>query len=430
MSGEFRGAASRITRLYPKCVYVHCYAHRLNLATEAACGVYPQVRDALATIQALSVHVTSSANRNYLFHHCSEESALQLKTFSGTRWLAKKASLQAIIQSYPTIVAYLRIIDQHDKTVTGAAAKGLLNQILNFNFIFIVHVLYNLFCLTNKLSETMQKVDNNVCKAKRSADTTILELTETKTVHFATIYEKCLQICNTYEIQTPIEIESPKRSADVSKRPSKRARLTASDVLENIDAPAIETREYKSFFKTLMNKLVETFISEIESRFHQKNIGPLISIYRNVVLNSELDPDIDFEKEFALYKDEINITDFITELKRWYCFKRTIKTFDPNDFEKLKTEFVQSGADSEFPNIFKLLKIYLSVPIASAECERSFSVLKRILTWLRNTMEQDRLSDLAILNIELPTLMKKEGFDLDKIIDIFASAKARRTDFH
>jgi hypothetical protein len=94
-------------------------------------------------------------------------------------------------------VAYLRIIDQHDKTVTGAAAKGLLNQILNLNFIFIVHVLYNLFCLTNKLSETMQKNDNDVCKAKRSADTTILELTETKTVHFATIYEQCLQICNT-----------------------------------------------------------------------------------------------------------------------------------------------------------------------------------------------------------------------------------------
>jgi hypothetical protein len=72
----------------------------------------------------------------------------------------------------------------------------------------------------------MQEVDNNVCNVKRSADTTILELKETKTAYLTTIYEKCLQIYNTFEIQTPIEIDSPKRSADVSKKPAKRTRPT------------------------------------------------------------------------------------------------------------------------------------------------------------------------------------------------------------
>lgn len=276
----------------------------------------------------------------------------------------------------------------------------------------------------------MQKVDNNVCNAKRSAETTILELTETKTVHFNTIYEDSLKISKAFDVQIPIEIESPKRSANVTQRPAKRARQTVDEVRANIEAPAIETREYKSFYKTLTNKIVEEFINYIEFRFHEDNIGPLISIYRNVVLNSEFDLDVDFEKEFALYKDEVNIADLKNELKRWYYYKRTIKTFDTQDFEKLKEDFVKHGAKSEFPNIFKLLKIYLSVPIASAECERSFSVLKRILTWLRNTMEQERLSDLAILSIELPALIKEEGFDIDNVIDIFASSKARRTDFH
>ena len=45
----------------------------------------------------------------------------------------------------------------------------------------------------------------------------------------------------------------------------------------------------------------------------------------------------------------------------------------------------------------ELLKILAVLPVASTEAERSFLCLRRLHTWLRNTMKTDRLSDLAVI---------------------------------
>jgi hypothetical protein len=54
---------------------------------------------------------------------------------------------------------------------------------------------------------------------------------------------------------------------------------------------------------------------------------------------------------------------------------------------------------SFYEEIFKIFKLYLSIPISSAEAERAFSVLKLLKTWLRTSMEDERLSDLAIIKM-------------------------------
>ena len=48
---------------------------------------------------------------------------------------------------------------------------------------------------------------------------------------------------------------------------------------------------------------------------------------------------------------------------------------------------------SAFPNLAKVLKIALTLAVSSAQCERSFSALKRIKMYLRTTMTEERLSD-------------------------------------
>ena len=61
-----------------------------------------------------------------------------------------------------------------------------------------------------------------------------------------------------------------------------------------------------------------------------------------------------------------------------------------------------------------------------ATAKRSFSKLKLIKTYLRNTIQDDRLSGLAVLSIENAEARK---LDVSKIIDDFASRKARRRQF-
>ena len=85
--------------------------------------------------------------------------------------------------------------------------------------------------------------------------------------------------------------------------------------------------------------------------------------------------------------------------------------------------FILSYGDDVCPNLRIVLQILLTIAVSIASCERSFSKLKLILSYLRASMGQQRLVDLAILSIERETL---ESTDLDDIIDKFASAKARK----
>lgn len=53
-----------------------------------------------------------------------------------------------------------------------------------------------------------------------------------------------------------------------------------------------------------------------------------------------------------------------------------------------------------FPTLIKLLRIALTLAVSTAQCERTFSALKRIKTYLRTTMSEQRLSDISLLSIE------------------------------
>eukprot|EP00102_Acyrthosiphon_pisum_P013187 XP_008182673.1 PREDICTED: uncharacterized protein LOC103309313 [Acyrthosiphon pisum] len=75
------------------------------------------------------------------------------------------------------------------------------------------------------------------------------------------------------------------------------------------------------------------------------------------------------------------------------------------------------------PNIEMAIRIFLSIPVTTASCERSFSKLKLIKTYLRSTMAEERLSSMAILSIETEIASK---LDYEEVIDKFADTKARK----
>jgi hypothetical protein len=68
------------------------------------------------------------------------------------------------------------------------------------------------------------------------------------------------------------------------------------------------------------------------------------------------------------------------------------------------------------------LRILLTIPATVASEERSFSKLKIVKNYLRSTMSQDRLVDLARLSIESEIARK---INFDNVITRFALKKAR-----
>ena len=94
----------------------------------------------------------------------------------------------------------------------------------------------------------------------------------------------------------------------------------------------------------------------------------------------------------------------------------------PSTPEELLKFTIQYGKDV-FPNLRTSLRILLTISVSVASCERSFSKLKLIKTYLRSTMCQERLSNLAILSVEKDTF---NSINFDSIIDQFAEKKAHK----
>lgn len=79
-----------------------------------------------------------------------------------------------------------------------------------------------------------------------------------------------------------------------------------------------------------------------------------------------------------------------------------------------------------FANVEIVLRLYLCMFVTNCTGERSFSKLKLIKNYLRNTMGQDRLSSLTLLSIEHEKLRELHFTD---VIKQFASQKARKKGF-
>jgi hypothetical protein len=86
----------------------------------------------------------------------------------------------------------------------------------------------------------------------------------------------------------------------------------------------------------------------------------------------------------------------------------------------------EKGIISTFPNIDIAFRIFLSIAVTNCSAERSFSLLKRIKTSLRNSLGEERLGSLAVLNFNNDLVAP---LSFESVIKEFAALKSRKHDF-
>jgi hypothetical protein len=89
-----------------------------------------------------------------------------------------------------------------------------------------------------------------------------------------------------------------------------------------------------------------------------------------------------------------------------------------------------TNIDSALHQLTKLCELTVTIPASSAPVERSFSALRRIKTYARNSQGEDRMSRLSLLSIEkksLENIRNNEDFYNHVINNL--GAKDRRIDF-
>ena len=91
-------------------------------------------------------------------------------------------------------------------------------------------------------------------------------------------------------------------------------------------------------------------------------------------------------------------------------------------FKKLR-DVHEKKLDVLFKDVIMLARIYMACPVTSVECERSFSVMRRLKTWLRRTTGQSRLNHELLLVIHSAREVR-----VDDVIHDFVSLNEQRQD--
>ena len=105
-------------------------------------------------------------------------------------------------------------------------------------------------------------------------------------------------------------------------------------------------------------------------------------------------------------------------MTRWKSVGGSTDLLPDSPHACLRDESIKSGM---FPNIAMVLRLIATVPVTTCECERSVSDLRRLKSYLRSTMSQDRLSSLALMHIHYG-----HKVDADRVVSLFAAKYPRR----
>ena len=129
-----------------------------------------------------------------------------------------------------------------------------------------------------------------------------------------------------------------------------------------------------------------------------------------------------FGNSVAAFPDDVDGARLVDEIQdcRILVSRRVGVDVTPLGILKFIVSF---GGNDVFSNLKVGLQILLTVSISVAGCKRLFSKMKLIMTYLRSTMTEGRLTNLAILSIERETV---EQVDFTKLIENFAAVTARK----
>ncbi|XP_025193424.1 zinc finger MYM-type protein 1-like [Melanaphis sacchari] len=120
MSGSFTGVQKRIADIVPQAIFIHCYAHRLNLCLLNSIQDIRSVVNFFDTIQGIYTYLMNSQTRYELFTKIQKDKkikVLHLERLVETRWSYWYTSLQKIKQRYSEIKEVLTILTlQGDQT--------------------------------------------------------------------------------------------------------------------------------------------------------------------------------------------------------------------------------------------------------------------------------------------------------------------------
>ena len=227
-----------------------------------------------------------------------------------------------------------------------------------------------------------------------------------------------LRGCKLVASAANLQNEFPSRRK--SKRPADYAEIQVLTAESTGEDQCIESEEERTFKHNVFFVIVDCVIAGLTTRYVSANsINNLFCFLWQYLELSEdqiLEACNVFGKKYANDVSKKDLKEEMLRLKAIHSANFGNSSLPP--FELLST-IRKFRLEEIFPNVCIGLRMFCTLPVTVASAERSFSKLK-LVNFLRSTMGQERLSDLAMLSIEAK-IARCVGFQ--DIINDFATKK-------
>lgn len=426
MSGGTNGVQSLFRKAAKNpCVYVHCYAHRVNLVLVDVSKTVDIVGDTFGLLEAIYAFQSVSSLRHNQFIKTQTElypgkRSLELPLQSDTRWVCKYRGIKYFQSCFASAKSALQYFATSNNKREAAEAKGLLMQFCKFKIIFVLHIFSDLLELTNGLSMMLQQKEVEFGTAVKIVKSIILTLEDKRSDdYFNQIWDKSREFAENVDVEEPKDFNTrktvvPKKLSDYY---TTLATCSSEDRDREVGSLPLKTKYKKAYFQ-----IIDSMKEEFSSRFQQNDFVCNAADACNPKSNSFLDfkyIEAFAEKYEAFFKNRTKLKSEVDLLRNMFHENNmTSASTTQLFFELQKMEIV-------FPELLTLIKLVLTLPVTSVTAERSFSSMKRIKTYLRSTMKTDRLSNLTLLSIERE-LSEKLLQDPDEIVKEFSKIGNRR----
>jgi hypothetical protein len=425
MRGEFNGLQRKILDENPYALYVHCYAHRLQLVVVSVASSCSSIHDFFEYISLIVTTSSASCKRMDALKEAQHKDILsqlesgEISTGKGlhqqstlakagdTRWGSHHTSLIRLDQMWSSVLGVLSTVDELGRGPSQAA--GLIEKMENFKFAFVLKLMLKLFGITNELSRILQRKDLNIVLAMELVDDVKARLVTLRESGWDNFFVNVQEFCIAKGIPMPnMDEEIPVRG---------RSRLEGRT-----------TTNLHHYRVEIYYVAIDKICVEMDHRFSEGS---------NTVLNcfSCLDPKNSFSKfdvdKLARLAD-IYHADFsdddrgtIREQLETYIVhvRRHVSFSTCGDVQSLAMKMVQTDKHFVFPLVYKLIELALILPVSTASVERAFSAMNIIKTKLRNKMNDKWFNDLMICYTEREIFKSLDDVD---IIRTFTAKKSRK----
>ena len=210
---------------------------------------------------------------------------------------------------------------------------------------------------------------------------------------------------------TNIQKIADKLAVEIKKPRSCGRQLNRSNI--SADSP----EEY--YRRSLTIPFLDHMVQELTSRFSnsQQQCIPMGQSIVPEKMKRNTEWKVNFKKFSDTYSCDLPSEHSLNaELDMWEMFWN-----DRPDAPSTSQETLKVTDNEIFPNIAVMLKVLCTIPVTTCECERSVSALRRLKTYMRSSMVEDRLNGLALLHVHYGVSINTE-----EVLDLFARKHPRR----